>query len=207
MTSILKADEIQDSSGNLIIKEVANAITIGASGDTITIPSGATLSNLGTASGFGITEADMWRITTEFQGSVGPITANWERCDEDTFEKIGTGMSVSSGYWTFPTTGLYYVNWKATFRLNGETQYAYVHINTTANNSSYTERAISFGMIPNISANAYCHGMCDLFINVTDTANDKLYFGTNVQNSSTYTLGNSGSNYANATFIRLAGSQ
>ena len=43
MTSILKADEIQDSSGNLIIKEVGDAITIGASGDTITIPSGATI--------------------------------------------------------------------------------------------------------------------------------------------------------------------
>jgi len=53
MTSILKADEIQDSSGNLIIKEVANAITIGASGDTITIPSGATITNSGTATGFG----------------------------------------------------------------------------------------------------------------------------------------------------------
>ena len=53
MTSILKADEIQDSSGNLIIKEVANAITIGASGDTITIPAGATIANSGTATGFG----------------------------------------------------------------------------------------------------------------------------------------------------------
>ena len=54
MTSILKVDELQDSSGNLIIKEVANAITIGASGDTITIPSGATITNSGTATGFGI---------------------------------------------------------------------------------------------------------------------------------------------------------
>ena len=53
MTSILKVDELQDSSGNLIIKEVANAITIGASGDTITIPSGATITNSGTATGFG----------------------------------------------------------------------------------------------------------------------------------------------------------
>ena len=53
MTSILKVDELQDSSGNLIIKEVANAITIGASGDTITVPSGATITNSGTATGFG----------------------------------------------------------------------------------------------------------------------------------------------------------
>tara|TARA_Y100001938_G_C8059488_1_gene416355 strand:+ start:1078 stop:1653 length:576 start_codon:yes stop_codon:yes gene_type:complete len=53
MTSILKVDELQDSSGNLIIKEVGNAITIGASGDTITVPSGATITNSGTATGFG----------------------------------------------------------------------------------------------------------------------------------------------------------
>ena len=43
MTAILKVDEIQDTSGNLIIKEDSNTITLGASGDTITIPSGATI--------------------------------------------------------------------------------------------------------------------------------------------------------------------
>jgi hypothetical protein len=52
MTSILKADTIQDAAGNNIINENANTITIGASGDTITIPSGATLTNNGTATGF-----------------------------------------------------------------------------------------------------------------------------------------------------------
>ena len=53
MTSILKADNIQDADGNNIINESSNTITIGASGDTITIPSGATISNSGTATGFG----------------------------------------------------------------------------------------------------------------------------------------------------------
>jgi hypothetical protein len=53
MSSILKVDTIQDQSGNNIINENADTITIGASGDTITIPAGATLSNLGTATGFG----------------------------------------------------------------------------------------------------------------------------------------------------------
>ena len=42
MASILKVDTIQDQSGNNIINESADTITIGASGDTITIPSGAT---------------------------------------------------------------------------------------------------------------------------------------------------------------------
>jgi hypothetical protein len=52
MTSIIKVDTIQDQDGNNIINENADTITIGASGDTITIPAGATLSNLGTATGF-----------------------------------------------------------------------------------------------------------------------------------------------------------
>ena len=34
MTSILKADTIQDTDGNNIINESGNTITIGASGDT-----------------------------------------------------------------------------------------------------------------------------------------------------------------------------
>ena len=52
MTSTIKVDTVQDTDGNNIINENANTITIGASGDTISIPSGATLANSGTATGF-----------------------------------------------------------------------------------------------------------------------------------------------------------
>ena len=52
MSSILKVDEIQDTSGNNIINESSDTITIGASGDTISIPAGATIANSGTATGF-----------------------------------------------------------------------------------------------------------------------------------------------------------
>ena len=53
MTAILKVDTIQDTAGNNIINEASDVITIGASGDTISIPSGATITNSGTANGFG----------------------------------------------------------------------------------------------------------------------------------------------------------
>jgi hypothetical protein len=56
MTAILKVDTIQDTSGNNIINENAGTITIGKSGDTVNLASGAT-NNLG------ITEADQWRLT------------------------------------------------------------------------------------------------------------------------------------------------
>ena len=48
MTSILKVDTIQDADGNNIINESSNTITVGASGDAVTIPSGCTLNVAGT---------------------------------------------------------------------------------------------------------------------------------------------------------------
>ena len=64
MASILKVDTIQDQSGNNIINENADTITIGASGDTINIV--GTLQNNGAAFAQGITMADcffrVWRV-------------------------------------------------------------------------------------------------------------------------------------------------
>ena len=66
MSSILKVDTIQDTSGNNIINKSSDTITIGASGDTISIPSGATITNSGTATGFGgITNAQSFQITSD----------------------------------------------------------------------------------------------------------------------------------------------
>ncbi len=49
MSSILKVNTIQDTDGNNIINESGNVITIGASGDTITVPAGATVSGFTSA--------------------------------------------------------------------------------------------------------------------------------------------------------------
>ena len=59
MTSIIKVDNIQDQDGNNIINENANTITIGASGDTVTLASGAS------QSGFGRTGTVDWDTTAK----------------------------------------------------------------------------------------------------------------------------------------------
>jgi hypothetical protein len=61
------------------------------------------------ATGIGITEADMWRYTADTTGDAEPITSNLERVDT-VFDKIGTGMSESSGIFSFPSTGIYEVS-------------------------------------------------------------------------------------------------
>ena len=89
MSSILKVNTIQDTDGNNIINENANTITIGASGDTITIPSGATITNNGTQTGFGREGSVDWQTGSiktgtftaasgegYFINSSSPITVN-----------------------------------------------------------------------------------------------------------------------------------
>jgi hypothetical protein len=56
MGGILQVDTIQNNNtSNLITQTNVTTITIGASGQNISIPAGATLTNNGTASGFGLT--------------------------------------------------------------------------------------------------------------------------------------------------------
>ena len=119
MTAILKVDEIQDTSGNLIIKEDSNTITVGASGDTITIPSGATITNNGTANNFGqmvlIKETDASDVAavTFTHGTDSVVFDSTYKVyfltitnlrlagDEELFIRaLSGGSALTSGYWT-----------------------------------------------------------------------------------------------------------
>ena len=53
--------------------------------------------------GGGITEADQYRLTTDFTTADGYFASNLERNDT-AFDKIGTGISESSGVFSFPVT-------------------------------------------------------------------------------------------------------
>lgn len=53
---------------NAIEPQTGTTLTLGASGDTITIPAGATISNSGTAAGFGPTGAVSWDTTAKTTG-------------------------------------------------------------------------------------------------------------------------------------------
>ena len=63
MTSTIKVNNVQNQCGQNIIKENSNTITVGASGDTIIIPSGATITNNGSQTGFGRTGTVNWQTT------------------------------------------------------------------------------------------------------------------------------------------------
>ena len=137
MSSILKVDEIQDTSGNNIINENAGTVTIGKAGNTTNIV--GTLQNNGSAVTNGITEADQWRLTANSNtGSNSDITSNWERNDGTGATYIGTGLTESSGIFSFPSTGKYLINAQFAAQMEANDTNVEVEFMVTTNNSSYT---------------------------------------------------------------------
>jgi hypothetical protein len=159
--------------------------------------------NLSFASAGGITEADLYRHTTSLTISSETTVTAWERPDDqsnstNTFAYIGTGMSHSSGTFTFPSTGIYLVRFIAKLQWV-DTNAFYGRIYGTKNNSSYDKIA---------SADSYGVGgynntvVTETFFDVTDVSNDKIQFRAG-ESSNCNLLGNTDFNQTTATFIRL----
>ena len=196
MAPILKVDTIQDQSGNNIINENADTITIGASGDTVNIV--GTLQNNGSALASGITMADQWRLTSNITGTDGFITANLERIDSSGQGTLGTGMTESSGVFTFPSTGIYYVAFNGRTDAVGADNIS-LAIFATINNSTYSEIAKCTNGFDTALGNLSVNSLID----VTDTSNVKVKFEVSSLNASSYLSGNTTRNETFMTFVRL----
>ena len=178
----------------------SGTITLGASGETIALASGASVSGNGLV---GITMADQFRLTADIANTDGDITSNLERVDDASFGKIGTGMTESSGIFSFPSTGLYLV--QATMESVSQTDGVVLNMNVTTNNSTYNvEGTITQGDGDSHSTN-FASGSKIIFFNVTDTSTHKVKF-TVGSAASTTVRGNTNINETCFTFIRLGDS-
>ena len=206
MTAILKVDTIQDTSGNNIINESSDTITIGASGDTTNIV--GTLQNNGSALISGITMADQWRLTANQQLTTNDVTANLERVDSNGQGTLGTGMSESSGIFTFPSTGIYMVRFDASFLQSsgaGGARYIKGIIKATINNSSYADTATGLTSMDGwISNNIHVGVSTATLFDVTNTSTHKIKFSTDSATPSNFYLyGSSTENLSTFSFTRL----
>ena len=200
MTSILKVDTIQDTAGNNIINESSDTITIGASGDTVNIV--GTLQNNGSGLVSGITVADQWRLTTAISGNHGDIVANLERNDTSGYGGIGTGMTESSGIFSFPSTGIYLVTAQGyCYSSGGGVDYMAIIMKFTTNNSSYTVHSTSYESAN--SATAYGSTFTSSIFDVTDLANCKVKFSVETSSANSRLGGSTNENNSAFTFIRL----
>ena len=154
-------------------------------------------------SGFanGITEADQWRLTANFTNVANPIASNFERVDTAGQGYFGTGMSVSSGVWTFPSTGVWLVEFNHYYQFkDGNALSRRAAIEATADNSSYIT-------VARLDRNGFDEGYdtrsTSSLIDVTNTSLVKVKFSVTSSSTNDITLGSTTHNYTYFTFIRL----
>ena len=151
----------------------------------------------------GIAVAHQWRLTTSFTGEAIPIASNWEQVDTDGYGGIGSVMSQSSGIFTFPETGIYYISFGVNSTLNGNDRAVGSFIQTTTDNSSYSTASQGTTYINTPGSVAYATAFMDFMFDVTSVSTHKCRFGVSNVNSSTETNGSTAQNATYATFIRL----
>ena len=89
---------------NLIQPSTGTSLTLGASGDTITIPSGATIANSGTATGFGGANTPAFMV--KLSGTQNITTGTWTKITFDS-EVYDTNSAFASNKFTPGVAGKY----------------------------------------------------------------------------------------------------
>ena len=159
--------------------------------------------NLSWVSPGGITEADLFQLTSDVTVSGDTdIGTNWARpnTSNDGFGKLGTGMSFSGAIWTFPSTGIYLVRFNVMIYANGNNGTTQAQILATENNSTYGLQSTQHNSITN---GEFGSVHPEALIDVTDTSNVKVKFRVTSGQSNQLVGSNTAVGMTYVTFIRL----
>ena len=181
------------------VTPASGSVTNAMLGETITVANGGT----GLTSGFanGITMADQWRLTSTKTDNTD-ITANLERVDTSGFGRIGTGMTESSGIFSFPSTGIYLIITQTLWKGNSSGfSYGGVSTSFTQDNSSYVTHANNYC---SVSANNYFQAtFVNALLDVTDTSLCKVKFTRDGSTSNAELRANTTQTLTGFTFLRI----
>jgi len=167
-----------------------------------TIADGKLAANVNT-----IKVVDQWRLnsTLTVDGATVLVT-NWERPDGDGFGYIGSGVSVSSGIFTFPETGIYHITFTSSINCSSnDARYPQIEIYTTTDNSSYGLAAIGTNHINRPTGTSTGANMtCEFFFDVTDVSTHKCRMSSSKDDVGDHQLiGDTNHNSTMVTFVRF----
>ena len=147
----------------------------------------------------GITMMDQWRITNDNNKTDGQtIDSNWERTDT-LFAQIGTGVSESSGIFTFPQTGIYLI--MCQHQMGGSASYAGIALQASSDSGgSYTSLTQGYQNMSTVGG--YHHVTMHAILDLTNASTFRVRLVA-VNNASTQYSGSSSYFRNGITFIRI----
>ena len=155
----------------------------------------------------GVTMADSWRIHTDFTNNSQPISSNWERGDVSPWEGYmgSSGLTESSGVFTFPSTGWYYVHYSHDFRTSSDVNWVYMGLELTNDSgSNWTNLSYAAGNNGYGDGDTTYHLSCQTSIfDVTNVSTQKMRFYVERQTGTVTTQANSNRNQTGFDIFRL----
>ena len=152
----------------------------------------------------GITEMDQWRLSSSFTSAGQSITSNLERNDTN-YSYVGTGISESSGVFTFPSTGIYLILFQIVAYGNsiGDIRYAGGSITATTDNASYSNLSEAYNGCNNHGSDYYFSSFQQAVFDVTNVSTHKIKLQVAASNSNVIFKGSTSVNATCVTFIRI----
>jgi len=150
----------------------------------------------------GITMADNWRLNADdtVDSSETDLDTGWERVDTTGQGTIGSAMTQSSGVFTFPSTGIYLVQFQIYYVMGTGADYGRCLVRHRTSGGTMTDLVDIYGYAPS-SKFVSLYG--STLMDIQDTTNDLVIFygGGNVNGN--VIAGNTTANRTSASFIRL----
>jgi len=220
VTTFSQAPVFPDGSLALADLDIDGGTDIGAAivdADLFIVDDGAGGTNRKTAAsrlktyvGGGITVADDWKVTASFTGDANPISANLSQTNHAAQGQMGSAMTVSSGVWTFPSTGFWLVTARASSTIDiadGANTYdmIYIGVSTNAGVSWSNCAHAGQGVFNTVAANNTRSGwVVSTILDVTNTTNNLVRFQFDTLNDDREIYAPGGSETDTGfTFIRL----
>ena len=174
--------------------------------DTDMLAANAVTAAKASGSAKGITMADRWGITANTNltsaNTYYNITANWQKSTAagDNTGSVGSAMTESSGIFTFPSTGIYYIVYDCLTGTSNDQLNMWSYIATGTDGSDHNHLSVMASSGDSGTMNSVTHSA---LLDVTNTSTQKVYVRAYAANTGCYVSGNANSQRTRLTFIRL----
>ena len=147
----------------------------------------------------GMSEAVLFRMSSALSGNADPIT-NWEVADDAMSGRIGTGITQSSGIFTFGSTGIYLIEFQGTAYDSGtdDLQINLLVWASSDSGSSYDRQAMGFTNLHHAAQHTFA---VSCMVDITNTSTNRVKFEVSGNNGELN--GSTDQNYTTVSFLRL----